>query len=497
MTAINASGYGVIYLTPNQLLDISAGGAVSFDISTAKLSQRDWWDVWVTPYAENLALPFDDGEVDLAGMPRNAVHVSIESGEGAPLITAVRNGVGTTYNHGWDTTPAGANIVAGTNEAAVRQPFKITLSRTHIKVERLASTTGAAITFFDRDIADLGWSQGVVQFGHHSYNSTKCNDGTTTCGNQPNTWHWDNLTLSPSVPFTIIRGDRRFAEDPTQGVTFVQPAPANGMLRFSAIGLVEVSFDGGAFGPAQKQFATKNGDHPEHFSSYWTPMPAGARAANFRFAKDSWYQGPFMAKDFSIFSSGVSAGPVATSTPAATPTATATPPPSGTATAGQPATPTRPPTLAAAATPTLARTASPTPATAVPPTAARTATPTTVASSTPLSGPISGTWVSSATIDRPQAAPGSTVTVRAIVTSPGTGTALVDVELYDAAGQKVFQQAFDNTKFTAGIPLTFSVTYRVPATAEPGRYTVKIGVFKPGWGALYSWNNSAATVRLR
>lgn len=87
--------------------------------------------------------------------------------------------------------------------------------------------------------------------------------------------------------------------------------------------------------------------------------------------------------------------------------------------------------------------------------------------------------------------------VKATVTSPGTGSALVDIEIFDAAGKRVFQRFFDNTKFTAGVPLTFNVAYAVPSPAGTASYTVKIGIFKPGWGALYSWNNAAATVRVR
>ena len=39
MTSINASGYGVIYLTPDQMVDFSAGEAVvRFDMSTFRTS---------------------------------------------------------------------------------------------------------------------------------------------------------------------------------------------------------------------------------------------------------------------------------------------------------------------------------------------------------------------------------------------------------------------------------------------------------------------------
>jgi hypothetical protein len=51
MTAINAQGYALIYVTPNRLLDFSQGEAVlRIDVSTLRHSQRDWWDVWLSPY---------------------------------------------------------------------------------------------------------------------------------------------------------------------------------------------------------------------------------------------------------------------------------------------------------------------------------------------------------------------------------------------------------------------------------------------------------------
>src|SRR5439155_24746196 len=80
MTAIKAGGYGVIYLTPDQMLDFSQSEAVlKFDVSTLRTSLRDWFDIWVTPYEDNLELPLDDWlHVDLNGTPRNAVHVKMD-----------------------------------------------------------------------------------------------------------------------------------------------------------------------------------------------------------------------------------------------------------------------------------------------------------------------------------------------------------------------------------------------------------------------------------
>jgi hypothetical protein len=76
MTAINASGYGAIYLTPNQQVDFSTGEAlISWDMSTLRTSERDWVDLWITPFPDNLELPLQEWLPDLNGPPRNAIHV--------------------------------------------------------------------------------------------------------------------------------------------------------------------------------------------------------------------------------------------------------------------------------------------------------------------------------------------------------------------------------------------------------------------------------------
>ena len=62
---------------------------------------------------------------------------------------------------------------------------------------------------------------------HYSYNLGKC------AGCSPGmTWHWDNLHIAPSTPFTIARGDRRVirAVTPTV-VNFAPPAPRGAARR--------------------------------------------------------------------------------------------------------------------------------------------------------------------------------------------------------------------------------------------------------------------------
>jgi hypothetical protein len=75
-------------------------------------------------------------------------------------------------------------------------------------------------------------------------------------------------------------------------------------------------------------------------------------------------------------------------------------------------------------------------------------------------------------------------------------TILVDVEIYDPNGQRVFQTFFDNQTLAAGQRWTRNITWTVPAV--PGVYTVKLGVFGPGtWSPLYQWNDQATQFAVR
>jgi len=88
---------------------------------------------------------------------------------------------------------------------------------------------------------------------------------------------------------------------------------------------------------------------------------------------------------------------------------------------------------------------------------------------------------------------GGTVTLTTNVTN-GDGAisnVLVDVEVYDQNGSRVYQQSFPNQNFTAGGSNQYNPAWS-PSAA--GTYTVKVGVFSNNWSTLYNWNNSAAQV---
>lgn len=291
MTAINAGGYGVIYLTPNHMLDFSKSEAIiSFDVSTLRTSGRDWIDLWITPYEDQLALPLQDWLPDLQGEPRNAVHIRMDGGITETLFraTVVRN----FQAHEVKGTWRGYYQDVLQPDAQRRDTFELRISRTHLAF----GMPKYNLWWIDSAIEDLGWHTGVVQFGHHTYTPAKsCSD----CG--PNTWHWDNISLSPARPFTIIRGRQRMIDEESDSiVTFPQTAPLDAHVRFSAFGTnIELSFDQGAtWQPAEKQ--AQEADHQDHAYSYWTAVPAGVTDMRLRgqgILNYGWH-----AQDFAIWS---------------------------------------------------------------------------------------------------------------------------------------------------------------------------------------------------
>jgi hypothetical protein len=109
-------------------------------------------------------------------------------------------------------------------------------------------------------------------------------------------------------------------------------------------------------------------------------------------------------------------------------------------------------------------------------------------------GPIARlTFKSSAGISPQRVSPGQRVTVDVKVTGTADSQALVAIQTYHTSGDEAFKREMDNQSFASGETKTYSVTWTVPASAKPGDYVVKVGVFKPGWGKLYDWNDSAAT----
>jgi hypothetical protein len=291
MTAINAGGYGVIYFGPNRMVDFSSGmSSIRYRVSTQRTSIRDWHDIWITPFDDNLVLPLYRFP-DLQGPPRNAVHIQLNQ-DNTFVGNVFRNFVSTDLPKR-DGTPY--NAVLGPS-ATLRTMFELDISRTHIRF----GMPELKLWWFDMDVPDLGFSQGIVQLGHHSYNPTKAENG------RPGTWHWSEFSISSAVPFTMLRGDLQAINSGTRDeVCFGGGAPSASHLRFAGIGTIKVSFDGGRTFVAAEP-AAQIGPHGEGspqaelFASYWTPIPQGTSGVVFRGA--DWWGGQWFVRDPAIWS---------------------------------------------------------------------------------------------------------------------------------------------------------------------------------------------------
>ena len=103
-------------------------------------------------------------------------------------------------------------------------------------------------------------------------------------------------------------------------------------------------------------------------------------------------------------------------------------------------------------------------------------------------------FTTTARADQPRVAPGTRLPVDAKVTSTAQTRVLVDIEIYSPAGEKIHQEAFDDQTFGPGETKAFTTIWQVPGDAPSGEYTIKVGVFSPGWGKTHDWNDNAATV---
>ncbi|MGB4872309.1 MAG: hypothetical protein WBP47_19800, partial [Candidatus Promineifilaceae bacterium] len=153
MTAINAGGYGLIYLTPNQMVDFADGEAViSFDVSTLRTSGRDWIDVWVTPFDDNLQLALQDYLPDLSGEPRNAIHIAMDFSSSRFQGFLIRDFSLSSITGTGDSWQGYESFL--TPDARRRDTFELRISRNHIKFGMPAYN----FWWIDTSITPLNWS---------------------------------------------------------------------------------------------------------------------------------------------------------------------------------------------------------------------------------------------------------------------------------------------------------------------------------------------------
>lgn len=162
---------------------------------------------------------------------------------------------------------------------------------------------GYDLWWVDDDIRELPFDRAVVQLIHHSaHSSLACgHDAASTPFCDRNTWQWGNVEIQPSVPFTLLHGDRAYVDaTTTDTVNFDAPAPADAQLRFLAFGTqTQISFDGGA---SWQLAQTKRQWPRQGFAAVWRPIPEGVTSVRVRaypwMMSRQWV--PWLGRDFSI-----------------------------------------------------------------------------------------------------------------------------------------------------------------------------------------------------
>ncbi|MBI1354737.1 MAG: hypothetical protein GC160_10345 [Acidobacteria bacterium] len=291
MTSFRADDYGLIALTPPALADFSQGEAtIEFDISSWSDSARDWFGVVLQPFDDQLPLPVVEWLPDLNGFGRRALHFDFGGGVICPVVyrdfEAAEGGDKFAGDCRWWDSWDGYFEPS----AMARRTIRITVSRTRVRVEM----PEVGLVWADMSVADLGWDQAVVSLVHHSYTPFKDGNGG------PNTWHWDDVSIEPARPLTILQAQRRWANADGEAFVFPSGAPAGAMLRGSAIGTrLELSFDAGlSWQTAARQPSQKD-------SPVWQflhPVPTGAREVRVRSGGvyPDWWSGGWIAKDLSL-----------------------------------------------------------------------------------------------------------------------------------------------------------------------------------------------------
>lgn len=105
----------------------------------------------------------------------------------------------------------------------------------------------------------------------------------------------------------------------------------------------------------------------------------------------------------------------------------------------------------------------------------------------PTGGDPSFTASASASPQSPQTGTSQTITTK--ITNSGSNVAgIVDIEIYNSGGSKIFQKVFEGETLSGEKNYTASWT-----PANTGEYKVKIGIFKSGWSGLYHWEDGALT----
>lgn len=112
-----------------------------------------------------------------------------------------------------------------------------------------------------------------------------------------------------------------------------------------------------------------------------------------------------------------------------------------------------------------------------------------------MDGAVVPTFVTSATSTPNPVPVGQAATLNVhVVTTGGPLTALVDLELYNAQNQKVWQSFAPDKRLLGTQDFPFQLVGPGLPALPAGSYKMKVGIFPPTWGNPLNWNANAGTL---
>lgn len=435
MTSVGVAGYGAVYMTPPAVADFSAGSArIAWDMSTLRTSSRDWVYITITPFSEHHELPYINTDQHI---PPHNIKIALAGTDNFELFQ--NGGFQNSKLGNTDTSTTWDDVFRAQTPPTAQSPvrrdtFEITLSRTNISLCMPNYTWRGQQPFcWARNVVlreslspDVWGDQASVQFTHVSYNAEKsCEQeaidaGYTDDKGQPtslrdqfdivhnafgdehcpsNTWHWDNVSINPAVPYSVIQSNPPdFISNSGSAfrVNFLSPAPINSNLSFVSWGdtpKLQVSYNNGSTWLQPRFQQATAFAHSEVGENVMMPIPAGQQSVMVRGGPGYW--GTFQAIAFKIVVNP-SSQPVIPPTPGPIVVPPTVPP----TVVVQPTTvPTQAPTQVLpsststsvpTATPTITPEPTVTPESTVTPTPSNTSTPVPTATLTPTIAPTIG-----------------------------------------------------------------------------------------------------------
>lgn len=311
MTAINppsaGTASGIVTMTPNHMVDLSTGEAIiRVDVSTKSPTTGDWWEIWITPWDDQLIAPTDHW-LHHAGSPREAIQLQVRD-----FSDGSKRWAHQTYKNYAMQIPefVGDGTLAfwkGKDFRALvpvsdtrRDLYEVRVSKSHVKLFVKSPVINNELRLVDEFDIPGGFNAdaAVVQFLESNYEpelggKIGCSGDPCPVVGEPATWHWDSIEISPAIPYKLIGVNEYqiWSGSTSKNLTFREAAPANARMLFSGWTKgndPEISFDNGASWqiatavrpPNDPQGAGFNGD-PD-LLTYSIPVPQGKTSAQVR-----------------------------------------------------------------------------------------------------------------------------------------------------------------------------------------------------------------------